>query len=226
VAGPGWGTLARSLTLARIGAIPIVLLLLALPHPAAPAGAAAVFAVAALTDALDGPLARRAGQDGPLGAVLDLTADKLLVTIVLIDLATRQLAPAWVAMVVVARELIVSAVRAYAGTAGRGGPGGGAVAQRGAERGAQRGAQRGGSSAARGAGPPLGVRPLGKLKMAVMSVAVPLAILRLPGAAWLLILACALTVASAWPYLILAGAVLKGDPLKGECGPPGRQPRL
>ena len=40
VAGPGWGTLARSLTLARIGAIPVVLLLLALPHPAAPAGAA------------------------------------------------------------------------------------------------------------------------------------------------------------------------------------------
>ena len=59
-----------------------------------------------------------------------------------------------------------------------------------------------------------GVRPLGKLKMAVMSVAVPLAILRLPGAGWLLILACALTVASAWPYLMLAGAVLKGDPLK------------
>jgi phosphatidylglycerophosphate synthase len=178
--------------------------------------------VAALTDALDGPLARRAGQDGPLGAVLDLTADKLLVTIVLIDLATRQLAPAWVAMVVVARELIVSAVRAYAGTAGRGGPGGGAVAERGAERGAQRGAERGGQRA----GLPLGVRPLGKLKMAVMSVAVPLAILRLPGAGWLLILACALTVASAWPYLILAGAVLKGDPLKGECRPPGRQPRL
>jgi CDP-diacylglycerol---glycerol-3-phosphate 3-phosphatidyltransferase len=192
VAGPGWGTLARSLTLARIGAIPVVLLLLALPHPAAPAGAAAVFAAAALTDALDGPLARRAGQAGPLGAALDLTADKLLVTIVLIDLATRQLAPAWVAMVVVARELIVSGVRAYAGTAGL----------------------------------PLGVRPLGKLKMAVMSVAVPLAILRLPGAGWLLILACALTVASAWPYLVLAGAVLKGDPLKGECGPPGRQPRL
>jgi CDP-diacylglycerol---glycerol-3-phosphate 3-phosphatidyltransferase len=208
--GGAWGTLARGLTLARIGAIPIVLLLLALPHPAAPAGAAAVFAAAALTDALDGPLARRAGQDGPLGAVLDLTADKLLVTIVLIDLAARQLAPPWVAMVVVARELVVSAVRAYAGSAGRGGPG---------------------SSGARGAwsqraGLPLGVRPLGKLKMAVMSVAVPLAILRLPGAGWLLILACALTVASAWPYLILAGAVLKGDPLKGECGPPGRQPRL
>ncbi|HEX2513102.1 MAG TPA: CDP-alcohol phosphatidyltransferase family protein [Chloroflexota bacterium] len=192
LAGPGWGTLARSLTLARIGAIPVVLLLLALPHPAAPAGAAAVFAAAALTDALDGPLARRARQVGPLGAALDLTADKLLVTIVLIDLATRQLAPAWVAMVVVARELIVSGVRAYAGTVGL----------------------------------PLGVRPLGKLKMAVMSVAVPLAILRLPGAGWLLILACALTVASAWPYLIVAGAVLKGDPLKGECGPPGRQPRL
>lgn len=204
--GPGWGTLARGLTLARIGAIPVVLLLLALPHPAAPAGAAAVFAVAALTDALDGPLARRAGQDGPLGAVLDLTADKLLVTIVLIDLATRQLAPAWVAMVVVARELVVSGVRAYAGTAGRGGPGGGAWSQR--------------------AGLPLGVRPWGKLKMAVMSVAVPLAILRVPGAGWLLILACALTVASAWPYLILAGAVLKGDPLKGEYGPPGRPPRL
>ena len=39
-------------------------------------------------------------------------------TIVLIDLASRQLAPAWVAMVVVARELIVSAVRAYAGRPG------------------------------------------------------------------------------------------------------------
>ena len=62
---------------------------------------------------------------------------------------------------------------------------------------------------------PLGVRPWGKLKMAVMSVAVPLAILRVPGAGWLLVLASPLTVASAWPYLVLAGAVLKGDPLEG-----------
>jgi CDP-diacylglycerol---glycerol-3-phosphate 3-phosphatidyltransferase len=175
--GDGWVAAAHLVTLARIAAIPVVLLLLALPHQGAQTGAAAVFFAAALTDALDGPLARRGGDAGrsPLGAVLDLTADKLLVTVVLIDLAARQLAPSWVAMVIVARELVVAGVRSYAGLAG--------VA--------------------------VDARTPGKLKMALSSIAVPAAILRLPGAPWLLALTALVTLASAWPYLALGATVLQ-----------------
>lgn len=106
---------ANAMSLARAGAIPFILVLLALP-PAPPArwGAAALFAVAAITDGLDGYLARRHAGTSALGAVLDLTADKLLVAAVLIALVALQDAPAWAAIIVVGRELLVSGIRIYA----------------------------------------------------------------------------------------------------------------
>jgi CDP-diacylglycerol--glycerol-3-phosphate 3-phosphatidyltransferase len=171
-ARPTW-TPANLTTVARAAAIPVILALLAVPSQHARVGAAALFTVAALTDALDGYLARRAAAASALGAFIDLTADKLLVAAVLIDLVGRQVVPAWPAIVIVARELLVSGVRAYAAVQG----------------------------VTLGAGWP------GKLKTVVTSVAIAATIVGAPGAPWLLALAAALTVASAWPYLI-AGARL------------------
>ncbi|MGH2353010.1 MAG: CDP-diacylglycerol--glycerol-3-phosphate 3-phosphatidyltransferase, partial [Chloroflexota bacterium] len=113
-----WLTAANGATLARVAAIPLILVLLAVPTAPAQASAAALFLAAALTDVLDGHLARRRATASPLGALLDLTADKLLVVTVLIDLTSRQLVPAWVVIVIVARELLVSGVRSYAGLKG------------------------------------------------------------------------------------------------------------
>jgi CDP-diacylglycerol--glycerol-3-phosphate 3-phosphatidyltransferase len=117
-AGTSWLTAANGASLARVAAIPVVLVLLALPADSARLLAGAVYAAAALTDALDGFLARRQATTSTLGSLLDLTADKLLVSAVLIDLVGRQLAPSWVAIMIVARELLVSGVRAFAAARG------------------------------------------------------------------------------------------------------------
>lgn len=197
-----WVTAANAATLARIAAIPGILALLAAPGTVARLGAAALYLLAALTDVLDGHLARRGGdrqggvqQSGAgggedqsaspagLGALLDLTADKLLVAVVLIELAGRQLAPPWVAMVIVARELTVAGLRAYAGINGV----------------------------------VVTARALGKLKMVVCSLAIPAAMLEVPAAPWLLALAAGITVVSAWPYF-LAGVTLPGRD-GGAAGP-------
>ena len=162
-----WMTAANGATLARAAAIPAILALLAAQTPAARVGAAALFALAALTDALDGYLARRQANASGLGSSLDLIADKLLVAAVLIALVEQHVAPPWAAIVIVAREIVVSGVRAHAALRGQ----------------------------------PIPAQWAGKLKTAVTSAALALAILQAPGAPWLLSLAVALTVVSALPYL-------------------------
>lgn len=112
--GRAWRTTPNVITLARAGAVPVVLILLAFPNDVTRYAAAALFFVASLGDAFDGYLARREGSASPLGMALDLTADKLLVGAVLIALTGLQHAPAWTVIVIVARELIVSGVRTYA----------------------------------------------------------------------------------------------------------------
>jgi CDP-diacylglycerol--glycerol-3-phosphate 3-phosphatidyltransferase len=71
-----------------------------------------VFLGAAATDAVDGPLARRRGRPTALGATIDPLADKILVTGALAALALRGLAPAWAVLVICARELVATLVRA------------------------------------------------------------------------------------------------------------------
>jgi CDP-diacylglycerol--glycerol-3-phosphate 3-phosphatidyltransferase len=73
--------------------------------------AAVLFAVAATTDFLDGRLARRWKQTSVFGTFLDTTADKLLVAGVLIALVQAGRASAWVAAIIVARELLIMALR-------------------------------------------------------------------------------------------------------------------
>jgi CDP-diacylglycerol--glycerol-3-phosphate 3-phosphatidyltransferase len=96
---------------------PIVLLLQAGDERSA-TWAFLIFCLAALTDAVDGRLARRLGQVTRLGTFLDPLADKLLVVGTLIPLQTLGLVPAWVVVVVVARELAVTNLRAIASARG------------------------------------------------------------------------------------------------------------
>lgn len=73
--------------------------------------AAAVFAVAAATDFIDGYLARRWGAVTALGSFLDTTADKLLVSGVLIALVSVGRASAWLALIIIGREFVVLGLR-------------------------------------------------------------------------------------------------------------------
>ena len=81
--------------------------------------AAIVFMVAALTDWFDGRLARRWGVTTRLGAFLDTTADKLLVTTALIALVSVQRVSPWVALVIVGREFTILGLRAAVESGGR-----------------------------------------------------------------------------------------------------------
>lgn len=80
--------------------------------------AAAVFAVAAVTDFVDGYLARRWKQESVLGAFLDTTADKVLVTGVLFALVSIDRVSIWAAFIIVLREFAVMALRGVVATRG------------------------------------------------------------------------------------------------------------
>jgi CDP-diacylglycerol--glycerol-3-phosphate 3-phosphatidyltransferase len=80
--------------------------------------AAIVFGLAAITDLLDGPLARHTKTVGPLGVYLDTTGDKVLVSTVLVALTTVGLVPAWMTMVIIGREFLVTGIRTLASIQG------------------------------------------------------------------------------------------------------------
>ena len=102
-----------ALTGARIVAVPAVMaLILAGPdHQSAYTAAAIVFVVAAMTDFADGYLARRWAVTTKLGSFLDTTADKLLVTGALIALVEVRRTSAWIAAIIVGRELLILGLR-------------------------------------------------------------------------------------------------------------------
>ncbi|MDP9264875.1 MAG: CDP-diacylglycerol--glycerol-3-phosphate 3-phosphatidyltransferase [Chloroflexota bacterium] len=102
----------------RMAAIAPIVLLLGQPDPSAAAWALVLFVVAALTDLVDGPIARRLGQVTRLGTFLDPLADKLLIVGTLIGLGARGLVPSWIVVLVVARELVVTNLRAVAAARG------------------------------------------------------------------------------------------------------------
>jgi CDP-diacylglycerol--glycerol-3-phosphate 3-phosphatidyltransferase/cardiolipin synthase len=103
------------LTLLRIALIPVFVVLFYLPVPWARLACAAVFAGAALTDWLDGWLARRWNQTSPLGAFLDPVADKLMVAVALVLLVQSdpRIVLALPAAVIIGREITVSALREW-----------------------------------------------------------------------------------------------------------------
>jgi cardiolipin synthase (CMP-forming) len=108
--------LPNVLTLSRIAAIPVLVLLMAARSPACDLAACAVFAAAAVTDYLDGHFARRWRQQSDLGRMLDPIADKLLVGATLMMLAGEGrlfAAGLFPAVVIMLREILVSGLREY-----------------------------------------------------------------------------------------------------------------
>jgi len=118
--------IATILTWLRIAAIPLVVFVFYLPALIGPYGwarpaAALMFAFAAVTDWLDGYLARRLNQTSAFGAFLDPVADKLMVTTVLVIIvqADPQIHLAVTAAIIIGRELTISALREWMAELGR-----------------------------------------------------------------------------------------------------------
>jgi CDP-diacylglycerol--glycerol-3-phosphate 3-phosphatidyltransferase len=110
--------LPNVLTLSRILLIPVFVVLFSTPTPERSLWAASVFVIAAVTDLLDGYLARRRSQVTKLGRLLDPIADKLLILSGLFLLVGLGQVPAWVAIVITGREVAVTGIRAIAANAG------------------------------------------------------------------------------------------------------------
>ena len=106
------------LTMLRIVAVPVIVVALLDETPNGDVIAAALFALAALTDGLDGYIARRRSQVTTFGKLMDPLADKLLIVAALIALVSLDRLAAWVAMVIIARELAVTGLRALAAERG------------------------------------------------------------------------------------------------------------
>ena len=110
--------LPNKLTLTRMAAVPVLLAL----YPAAVALqsvflfalCALIFASAAITDMLDGYVARRYGAVTPLGALLDQIADKLLMTASLVLLVSSKAIPAFMAALLICRDLAINGIRLLA----------------------------------------------------------------------------------------------------------------
>ncbi len=108
--------LPNVLTLSRIAAIPLLVVLVALRDPAADLCACLLFSAAAITDYFDGMLARNRLQLSDLGRMLDPIADKLLVGATLMMLAGTNRFTAfglYPAIVIMLREILVSGLREY-----------------------------------------------------------------------------------------------------------------
>jgi CDP-diacylglycerol--glycerol-3-phosphate 3-phosphatidyltransferase len=124
--------LPNSITISRIASIPLLLWILSPAFPWTGHGstglrggeqeiiASIVFILASITDGLDGYLARKRGQITTMGMLLDPLADKLMVSAAFIILVgyNPRIVPAWVAVIVIGREFLVSGLRSIAATEG------------------------------------------------------------------------------------------------------------
>jgi CDP-diacylglycerol--glycerol-3-phosphate 3-phosphatidyltransferase len=106
------------LSLSRILAVPVFVVLMLEPSPFRALIAGIIFAVAAATDWLDGHLARRWGQVTKIGKLLDPVADKILIMSAFIILVEIDVIYAWIAVVFIAREFIVTGLRSIASAEG------------------------------------------------------------------------------------------------------------
>ena len=117
--------LPNSITLSRILSIPLLIWVLSSSHFSSVTGekellASALFIAAAMTDGIDGYLARKRDQITTMGILLDPLADKLLIAAAFVALVqlNPSLVPAWVAIVVIGREFLVSGLRSIASSEG------------------------------------------------------------------------------------------------------------
>jgi CDP-diacylglycerol--glycerol-3-phosphate 3-phosphatidyltransferase len=190
------GSPANLLGIARIAATPVVIALILVGAPGLGIVAFVLFCLAALTDFLDGWVARARGEVSPLGVFMDLTADKVLVGGVLVAMVEAGLLPTWMVATIVVRELVIAGVRQAAAA-------GDVVI------------------AARALGKAKTLTTL--VGMAILLLAHdaltggPLAVTGLaaglePAGFWLMVLATILTVVSGWDYLRGALPLLRGRP--------------
>jgi CDP-diacylglycerol--glycerol-3-phosphate 3-phosphatidyltransferase len=181
----------NALTLLRILLVPVLVLVFYLPFNGHLLVAAAIFALAAITDWFDGYLARRLGQMTPFGAFLDPVADKIMVAVALVLLVERHndLLFTLAACVIIGREIVVSALREWMAELGK--------------------------------RTSVAVSMIGKVKTGfqMVSIVVLLAVDAerdgsevLAAGVVLLYVAAALTIWSMWVYLRAAMAVLREDP--------------
>ena len=106
--------LPNLLTLARVAAVPVLVVLLLSDSRASGMWAASIFGLAAVTDFVDGWLARKWGVVTVLGKFLDPLADKLIVMAALIMLIPLDRVPAWAVFMILAREMVVTGLRSIA----------------------------------------------------------------------------------------------------------------
>ena len=107
------------LSLSRILATVVIFVLVLINTPLAFLIATVLFVLGSGTDFLDGYLARRYKLVSPLGVFLDLTADKVFVSVILIALVQVGLVPAWIVAVIIAREFLVTGLRSMASAKGK-----------------------------------------------------------------------------------------------------------
>jgi CDP-diacylglycerol--glycerol-3-phosphate 3-phosphatidyltransferase len=110
--------LANKLTLLRIVLVPVFLIFISFNTPIALAISTLIFIVAAITDQLDGYIARRRNQVTRFGKFMDPLADKLLVTSALVALVQYNIIPTWIAMIIIGREFAVTGLRSIAAAEG------------------------------------------------------------------------------------------------------------
>ena len=117
--------LPNSITLSRIASIPLLIWILSSDYFSSADGhkelaAAGLFILASITDGVDGYLARRRSQITTMGMLLDPLADKLMVTAAFVTLVqfNPRIVPAWIAVVIVGREFLVSGLRSIAASEG------------------------------------------------------------------------------------------------------------
>src|SRR5216117_368854 len=117
--------LPNSITLTRIFSIPLLIWILSTSRFHGTGGekellASALFIAASITDGIDGYLARKRGQITTIGMLLDPLADKLLIAAAFITLVqfNPKMVPAWIAVVIIGREFLVSGLRSIAATQG------------------------------------------------------------------------------------------------------------
>ena len=110
--------LPNQLTISRILVVPVLVAVLSFGTKWACLTAGILFALAGFTDLVDGYLARKDNQVTSLGKFLDPLADKLLVCSVLVMLVQLTWVPAWVAIIIICRDLMVTGLRAVAADQG------------------------------------------------------------------------------------------------------------
>jgi len=109
-------TISNRMTLARVGLIPLLMLVFFIPGQTGYWLSALIFAIASATDWLDGYLARARNEETAFGRFLDPVADKLLVATALVLLVAMDRCPAVLAIIIIGREITIGALREWLAT--------------------------------------------------------------------------------------------------------------